>query len=140
MSKPRKDQPLKKPRYRGGDAALRKFVDGHLVYPPEALAARIEGDVEVAYDVDGLGRVKQIEVIQSLGYGCDEEVVRLVRLLKFEKAFNKGRTVTSHKKLKVNFKLPQKPVKNVTINYSITTSKKEVEQKKEKTLGYKINY
>lgn len=125
MSKPRKDAPLKMPRYRGGEEALRKFIKDHLQYPQSALEHKIEGVVEASYDVDGNGRIKNVKVLESLGYGCDEEVVRLINLLKYEKAFNKGRNVTSHKKLKVDFKLPVKAQQR--IQYSITKAAKSTD-------------
>jgi len=140
MSKPRKDKPLKMPRYRGGDEALNKFIQGQLKYPEEALSAKVEGEVKVSYDVDGLGRINNIQVTQSLGSGCDEEVKRLVKLLKFEKAFNKGRTVTIHKNLNVNFSLPKEPTKKVAISYTVTPSKKTEQKQPTKKISYKITY
>ncbi|MFY0592334.1 energy transducer TonB [Roseivirga sp.] len=137
MSKPRKDKPLNMPRYRGGDEALKKFVDEHLKYPKEAVLAKVEGPVEVSYSVDGLGRVSNVQVIHSLGYGCDEEVIRLVKLLKFEKAYNKGRAVTAHKKLKIDFKLPKKKEQKLAINYTITASEKPKTDSKK--ISYKIS-
>lgn len=145
MSKPRKDQPLKLPRYKGGMEALKNFIATNLEYPEEALAHKIEGVVEVAYNVDGLGRIRNVRITSGLGYGCDEEVVRLINLLVYEKANNPGRNTMSHKKLKIDFKLPKakpkpqppKPVK--TIRYHLTTAKKnnEVEPPK-KSNSYTI--
>lgn len=142
MSKPRKDEPLKMPRYRGGEEALRNFVTSNLKYPKEALENKIEGEVEISYDVDGLGRISNVRVLQSLGFGCDEEVIRLVKLLKFEKAFNKGRRVTSHKKLKVNFKLPAQK-KEQKVQYQITNSDNKTTSanpKKPTTYNYTIKF
>lgn len=48
MSKPRKDEPLKIPRYRGGESALKAFVESNLKYPQEALDKKIEGPVEAS--------------------------------------------------------------------------------------------
>lgn len=123
------------PRYHGGDDALKEFISSHLKYPHEALAQKIEGEVEVSYDVNSLGMVSKIKVLKSLGYGCDEEVMRLVKMLKFEKAFNKGRSVTSHKKLKVDFKLPEQK-KTQQIKYQITASKKTAKTTPPKSVGY----
>lgn len=142
MSKPRKDEPLKMPRYRGGESALKSFIEAKLKYPQEALDDKIEGPVEAAYDVDGLGRISNVRILTSLGHGCDQEVVRLVKLLKFEKAFNKGRNVTAHKKLKVDFKLPVAKPKTQRLNYQVTskTSKTEPSEKdKAKSYSYTIN-
>jgi len=121
MSKPRKDKPLKMPRYRGGESALKSFIESNLKYPQAALNEKIEGAVEAAYDVDGLGRISNIKILKSLGHGCDNEVIRLIKLLKFERAFNKGRNVTAHKQLKIDFKLPVVQPKTQKINYQITS-------------------
>ncbi len=139
MSKPRKDEPLKMPRYRGGETALKDFVVSNLKYPQQALEAKIEGPVEVSYDVDGLGRTFNIKITTSLGYGCDEEVIRLIKLLKFERAFNKGRNVTAHKKLKVDFKLPAPKPQQRQVSYHVTTAKQEQETKAPKPKSYTYN-
>ena len=132
------------PSYRGGNDALFKFVKEHLKYPKEALDHKIEGSVEVAYDVDGSGKVRNIRILESLGYGCDEEVIRLVSMLKYEKAFNKGRNVTLHRKLKVNFKLPEeKKTAGQKINYQLVQNKPKTEQEEKKptkTISYTINF
>ena len=140
MSKPRKDEPLKMPRYHGGDEALKKFIADHLKYPTDALKGKVEGEVEVSYDVNGLGLISKIKILKSLGHGCDEEVVRLVKMLKFEKAYNKGRSVTSHKKLKVDFKLPVQK-KEQKVQYQITPKIKilKKETSKPQTYNYTIN-
>ena len=65
MSKPRKDAPLKMPRYRGGDEALKKFLSENLIYPQEAIQNKLEGYVEATYDVDGNGIIRNINIIQS---------------------------------------------------------------------------
>jgi TonB family protein len=120
MSKPRKDAPLKTPVYKGGMAALKKFVSENLVYPQEAIDLKIEGDVEVAYDVDGLGRILNVKILDGLGHGCDEEVIRLIRSLVYQTAINKGKNTLTHKKLKIKFKLPTKvKAKALSLNYQI---------------------
>lgn len=133
MSKPRKDQPLKVPRYKGGMEALKTFVVSNLKYPPEALENKVEGAVEVAYDVDGLGRIRNVKILSGLGHGCDEEVIRLVNILVYEKATNPGRLTMAHKKLKIDFKLPKekpKPLRKATnIQYHLTPAKKATETK-----------
>ena len=93
MGKPRKDQPLNKPYYKGGNESLKEFISTHLEYPKEAITKKIEGVVEATYDVNDLGQTKNIEIITSLGFGCDQEVVRLIGLLKYEKAYQAIREV-----------------------------------------------
>lgn len=127
MSKPRKDEPLKTPIYRGGIAALKKFISDNLVYPQEALNEKLEGTVEVAYDVDGLGRILNVKIISGLGYGCDEEVVRLINSLVYEKAINRGKNTLTHKKLKINFKLPQPAKQEFRVNYEVKKPNQKAE-------------
>lgn len=139
MSKPRKDQPLKLPRYKGGMEALKAFIVANLKYPEEALKYKIEGAVEVAYDVDGLGRIRNVRIISGPGYGCNEEVIRLVNMLVYEKATNPGRNTMSHKKLKIDFKLPKEKPKAETktrkIQYHLTKTRKAADAKPETKTG-----
>lgn len=143
MSKPRKDEPLKMPTYKGGNDALRKFIQTNLKYPKEALEQKIEGVVKASYDVDGLGRIRNVKIVEGLGYGCDEEVIRLIEMLKYEKAFNKGRNVTLHRTIKVDFRLPkQKPKAKTTISYQLVNDKKQQQKKTEtpKKISYTIKF
>jgi len=95
------------PKYPGGKPGFQEFIRKNLQYPPEALQNKIEGAVHVAYRVDGLGNVIEAEVTHGLGYGCDEEALRVIRLLKYDKAKNRGLRVTASMKTRINFKLPE---------------------------------
>lgn len=141
MSKPRKDEPLKSPQYKGGMAALKKFIADHLVYPQEALNAKIEGTVEVAYDVDGLGRIKNARILSGIGYGCDEEVIRLINSLVYQTAINKGKNTLTHKKLKINFKLPAAKPAGLSFNYELKKNLPVIEKPTavKPTLSYTIS-
>ena len=143
MGKPRKDQPLNQPFYKGGQDALKAFIKANLRYPDEAKREKIEGQVVAAYDVDDRGVVKQIRILESLGHGCDEEVVRLLNLLKYEKAFNNKRNVTIHRKIKVDFKLPAAVnLKNRQINYQLVAKnpKEDKKEQKTKSISYTLKY
>ena len=81
------------------------------------------------YDIDYTGKVTDAKVIKSLGDGCDEEAIRVIKLLKFDipKGPRKLR-VLFHKEAKIKFKLP-KPAKKksktqqASSTYVITTTK-----------------
>lgn len=102
----RKKNFLKQPKYEGGSIALKKFVGENMVYPSEALEHKIQGDVQVRYDVDEHGQVISAKVLRGIGYGCDEEALRIVRLLKYLPARNRGAHVTSHLDIVLHFRLP----------------------------------
>lgn len=131
------------PKYPGGKEAFQKFIKEHLKYPEEAIKNKIEGTVFLAYHVDGLGNILDVSVEKGIGYGCDEEAVRVIRLLKYDKAKNRGLRVTATMRTRINFDLRMVQAQ-LTIQYQV--GKKE-EPKKETPkkpdgggYGYTINY
>ncbi len=53
------------PDFPGGYVALTRWLDRHIEYPKEAIAAKIEGDVVVCVTIDALGRATEPRVSQS---------------------------------------------------------------------------
>lgn len=128
------------PEFPGGKEAFRKFVADNLRYPAEALEKKIEGLVYITYWVDGNGKVTDAEVTRGIGHGCDDEAIRLVRLLKFGKVKNRGMKVKASMRTKIQFKLPPKP--GIQYQYTTTSSKStkpaEAENKKGGSITYSI--
>lgn len=132
---------LELPRYGGGNEEFKKFIARNLRYPKAALEAGIEGKVLVEYEIDDNGFVHNPRVLRSLGYGCDEEAIRIVGLLRFKKVKNRGVRVRVNTKTNIVFKLPRN-----SISYSITPDKKKVRDENGKksdsastTYGYTIS-
>ncbi len=121
---------INKPSYPGGKKALDEFVKSNLRYPEEALKTRVEGSVKIAYDVDVYGEVSNAVVKAGIGYGCDEEALRLVKLLKYEKKKYRGLHVVFHNVIIIHFHLPGKVVAstpsqiNVVYHYKETNTAK----------------
>lgn len=67
--------------YPQGDGELAKFIKLNLKYPKEALEKEIEGKVWCKFFIEIDGTITNIKVIRSLGYGCDEEAVRIIKLM-----------------------------------------------------------
>lgn len=61
-----------------GMNSLYKYMQANLKYPKAARDANIEGKVIVEFVVLEDGSVSNVIVKQGLGYGCDEEAVRIV--------------------------------------------------------------
>jgi len=122
-----KDDFLKKPEFIGGNKAMKDFVAKNLRYPREAFAARVEGKVLVGYDVTDNGKVINARIINGIGYGCDEEAIRLVSLFKFSKVKNRKMRVKVSKRTSINFKLPKS-----RISYTVS-SNKESKESEDKT-------
>lgn len=62
----------------GGDEGFSNYIYINKKYPEQAQTFNITGDVELSFAVDKYGSVTEVEIIKSLGYGCDEEAVRLL--------------------------------------------------------------
>tara|TARA_Y100000994_G_scaffold98027_1_gene81092 strand:+ start:2789 stop:3142 length:354 start_codon:yes stop_codon:yes gene_type:complete len=110
---------IKKSVYPGGNEALKKFIKTNLKYPKNALENKIEGDVFLKFKVNPLGQVFDVNIINGIGYGCDEEAVRLIKTLKYPKLLNRKIKVTTNKKISIKFRLPKNHNKLI-INYEIT--------------------
>ncbi len=120
---------IQQPEFPGGPKELTKFIYENLRYPAEAVKAKIEGSVYLEYDIDYRGNVVETRVIQGLGYGCDEEAARVVKLLKFAVGRNRGVRVLFHQKAHIRFKLPkpvkqpvQPPQQSVQVQYNYVTT------------------
>ncbi|MDO1451891.1 energy transducer TonB [Rhodocytophaga aerolata] len=68
------------PEYTGGMGALFSLFSKNLIYPREAKKADIEGKVFVSFVINKAGEVENAQVEQGIGYGCDQEALRLIEL------------------------------------------------------------
>lgn len=134
MKKEKKAQNfIKKPYYEGGISAMKAFIKQSLSYPTAALTKKVEGTVYVRYTINYKGKVVDTKIISGIGYGCDEEASRLVRLLEFNVPRNRKLKAVFHKTLQIHFRLPQKNIPEpaptpTTINYHYTISKNKEER------------
>ena len=94
------------PSFRGGEQKLFEFLGNNLVYPKEAKEAGIEGKVFVEFYVEKDGTVTNVKVLKGIGYGCDEEALRVIGLMpKWIPGSQRGKAVRVRYTLPVNFKL-----------------------------------
>ncbi|MDH5381588.1 MAG: TonB family protein [Cyclobacteriaceae bacterium] len=56
-----------------------KYIKENLIYPEQALKNEIKGRVVVEFTVKTDGSLTNFRIIKSLGYGCDEEAIRLIK-------------------------------------------------------------
>lgn len=143
MHKPAKDKHfIKQPWYEGGIKALKQFLAQNMRYPEGALAQKVEGTVTVRYDIDYRGEVVDAKILgHTLGHGCDEEAIRLVKALKFKVEKPRGLRVIYHKTIQIHFKLPQTPAQPaaIQVNYNYVESKKnEKPETNSEGSGYSI--
>lgn len=130
---------LNLPKYPGGSKAFKRFIHDNMIYPEEALTNKIEGDVYVKFRVNNLGNVIEAEVTRGIGYGCDDEALRLVKLLKYEEARNRGVRVASTIRTRIRFKLPySKQSQGFKFSYNMTVSKTTDSKQEEKPLKNRV--
>jgi TonB family protein len=128
---------LKLPTYPGGRDAYRKFVSEQLVYPAQALENGIQGTVYLSYVVDDFGDVIEAKILKGIGYGCDEEALRIVRLLNYNKVNNRGFRLRSEIKTGIRFILPVNAT-GVQYTYTVTPTSSENAPEKDSPYSYTI--
>jgi periplasmic protein TonB len=69
------------PSFPGGEGELAKFLGANIVYPQIAKESGIQGTVYVSFVVDSKGKVTDVKVLRGIGGGCDEEALRVVRMM-----------------------------------------------------------
>jgi TonB family protein len=63
----------------GGHRYFKKYLEEKLRYPEQAFEQNIEGRVTVQFTVEPDGILSDFRIVKGLGYGCDEELIRLIK-------------------------------------------------------------
>lgn len=92
---------------KGGKKTFAKLMKKNLKYPSEARKAGVEGRVFVSIVVDERGNVATAEIPKGheLGYGLDEEAIRVLKLTKWVPGKKGGKVVKQKMIIPVNFEL-----------------------------------
>ena len=100
---------VKMPEFPGGEEALMKYIQSHIIYPPMAARNNIQGKVVVQFLVNETGYISRVKVVRSVDKDLDEEAVRIIKTLpKFNPGRQNRQAVAVWYTLPVTFKLPQK--------------------------------
>ncbi len=70
------------PQYAGGNEAMAAFLRKNLKYPRPASQAGVQGKVFVQFTVGSDGKIENATALKGIGFGCDEEAVRVVKMMK----------------------------------------------------------
>lgn len=93
----------------GGRTAFKQYLEKSLRYPEQALENNVEGKVTVQFTVDPTGRLTDFRVIKGIGFGCDEEVIRLIKNgPKWAPTKRDAEPAKDRVKVRMRFKLPKK--------------------------------
>jgi len=83
-------------------------IYSRLKYPDQALRNNISGKVVLQFVINERGEVTNPEVVRGIGYGCDEEAVRVLREVKFTPGLQRGMPVKVRASIQVIFTLMNK--------------------------------
>ena len=67
------------PEFPGGQSGWGKYLQDNMKYPPLAREKNIKGRVIVSFVVEQNGDLSDIKVIKGIGWGCDEEAIRVLK-------------------------------------------------------------
>ncbi len=89
------------PSFPGGEESRLKFLQDNIQYPQVAKESGISGTVYVSFVVDSKGKVTDVKTLRGIGGGCDEEAVRVIKLMP---GWNPGKQ--AGKSVRVQFTMP----------------------------------
>lgn len=99
--------PEEDPEFPGGQAALEKYIQDHIVYPQEAIDPHIEGRVFLTFVIEKDGSVSNVKILRDIGGGCGQAAKDVVKTMpKWKPGRNKGEAVRSQFNLPITFQLP----------------------------------
>ena len=97
------------PQFPGGNVARMNFLRDNIIYPLSARKSGIQGTVYVTFVVEPDGSLTDARVLKGIGGGCDEEVIRIIKLMpKWEPGKQDGIPVRVQFNMPVKFTLTGK--------------------------------
>jgi len=69
------------PLYRGGESIPLRYMRDNLRYPKNAMNNGVTGTVLIAFTIDTDGMTSNYRIAKGIGAGCDEEALRVVKLI-----------------------------------------------------------
>ncbi len=95
------------PEFPGGHSAFIKFLSRNLKYPGIAVEKGIEGKVLISFIIEKNGRLSNIKILRGIGYGCDEEAIRVLeKSPEWKPGIQNKQKVRVAYTLPINFNLP----------------------------------
>ena len=95
-----------KPVFPGGQEALNNFLSKNIQYPRLAANNGVGGRVIIQFVVERDGSIAQAKVLKGVGFGCDEEALRVInKMPKWKPGANNGQKVRVYYTLPIYFKL-----------------------------------
>ena len=91
-------------KFQDGYNSIIKFVQENIKFPAEAKENNVHGRLMLSVVVEKDGSLSNITVKKGLGYGLDEEIVRIIKMMpKWQPAQHKGKTVRQSQTIVIPF-------------------------------------
>lgn len=97
------------PEFKGGSKEFVNFINKNFSYPKQAKQNCIGGNVNVRFVIDTSGNVASTEAINSIGFGCDEEALRLINMTsgKWKPGTQNGNPINTSYSTSILFKIEE---------------------------------
>lgn len=92
------------PQFKNGKEGLLNFIKEHIEYPEMAQDEGVRGTVLIFFVISEYGLVENIDVIEGIGAGCDQEAKRVIRSMpKWIPAKANGKPIRFRMSLRISF-------------------------------------
>lgn len=93
----------------GGRKLFKQYLQENLRYPQQAIVNQVEGKVTIQFSIGTTGQVSDFRVLRGIGFGCDEEVIRLIKDgPKWSPTKKNDVAIRDKVKVRMKFALPKK--------------------------------
>lgn len=106
-----KEEPIfttveEQPEFPGGVGEMYQYIAERIKYPSPAQRANVQGKVFVKFVVQKNGDIGDIKVLKGIGFGCDEEAVRVIsKMPKWKPGKQNGNPVNVYFTMPIAFRL-----------------------------------
>ena len=93
-----------RPHFADG-SSMAQYIYSNMKYPTEAKEREIQGTVRIEYVIETNGNVSNINIINSVGGGCDNEAIRLIQETHWIPGTKNGKYVRCHSMQDITFNI-----------------------------------
>jgi TonB family protein len=94
------------PEFPGGDNARIQYISENVNYPKKAREKGTQGTVYASFIVEKDGSISNVEILRGIGYGCDEEVIRVISSMpNWKPGIQRGKAVRAQFNMPIKFTL-----------------------------------
>lgn len=93
-----------------GSTNIASFFAHNLTIPEAAIRNGLHGKVKLWFVVEPNGQISNVQIRKSVGGGCNEEAIRVLRHLKWEPGQLDGKAVRSEMSIEVSFAPPNEQI------------------------------